>query len=95
MIEGYSMLVTTDESIRGIAQTASGHAGTAMQLSIDAVEQVFSLLAGYLLGRSASSAGIPGNPAFVATLLILREFMHHLKFSSINVADCLANPKGS
>jgi exopolyphosphatase/pppGpp-phosphohydrolase len=86
MIAGYSTLVTTDESIRAVAQIAGGHAGAAMQLPVDAIEQVFSLLVSHSLGRPASSAGIPGSPQFAATLLILREFMHHLKFSSINVA---------
>jgi exopolyphosphatase/pppGpp-phosphohydrolase len=85
MIAGYSTLVTTDESIREIAQIASGQTGSTMQLSIDAVEQIFSLLASYSLGRPASSAGIPGSITFAATLLILREFMHHLKFASIGI----------
>ncbi len=85
MIAGYSMLVTDDASIREIAHIATGHAGTALQLPIDAVEQVFSLLASHSLGRPASIAGISGSPAFAATLLILREFMHHLRFLSINV----------
>jgi hypothetical protein len=43
------------------------------------------LLASLVLGRPASSAGIPTNPAFAATLLILREFMHHLQFDSIRI----------
>jgi exopolyphosphatase/pppGpp-phosphohydrolase len=85
MIAGYSMLVTMDASIREIALITGIQAGPAMQLPVDGVEQTFSLLAGYLLGRPASIAGIPGDPAFAATLLILREFMHHLKFASVNV----------
>jgi exopolyphosphatase/pppGpp-phosphohydrolase len=91
MIAGYPMLVSPDETIREIAQIAGGPAGTSMHLSVDAVEQVFSLLAGHSPGRPASNAGIPGSPAFAATLLILREFMHHLKFSSISVTARLAN----
>jgi exopolyphosphatase/pppGpp-phosphohydrolase len=85
MIAGYSILVTSDASIREIAHIASGLVDSAVQLPIEAVEQVFSLLASYSLGRPASIAGIPANPEFAATLLILREFMHHLKFSSISV----------
>jgi len=75
MIAGYPTLVTSDPYIREIVHIASGHAGSAMQLTIDAVEQVFSLLASHSLGRPASSAGISSDPAFAATLLILREFM--------------------
>jgi exopolyphosphatase/pppGpp-phosphohydrolase len=85
MIAGYSTLVTSDPYIREIVHIASGHAGSAMQLTIDALEQVFSLLASHSLGRPASSAGISSNPAFAATLLILREFMHHLRFLAIHV----------
>jgi exopolyphosphatase/pppGpp-phosphohydrolase len=85
MIAGYSMLVTMDASVREIALISGMHAGPAMQLPVDAVEQTFSLLASYSHGRPASIAGIPGDSAFAATLLILREFMHHLKFASISV----------
>ena len=85
MMAGYAMLVTTDASVREIALIAGIQAGSAMHLPVDGVEQVFSLLAGYSLGRPASISGIPGDPAFAATLLILREFMHHLKFASISV----------
>lgn len=85
MIADHLTLVTTDTSIREIAHIASGHAGLELLLSIDDVERVFALLASHSLGRPASSAGIPGSLAFAATLLILREFMHHLRFSSISV----------
>ncbi len=85
LLAGYSILVTSDPYIREIVHIASGHAGSAMQLTIDAVEQVFSLLCSHSLGRPASRAGISSNPAFAATLLILREFMHHLRFVAINV----------
>lgn len=81
MVAGYPMLLTPDETIHEIARIAGSHAS----VPVDAVEQVFSLLASHSLGRPAASAGIPDSPAFAATLLILREFMHHLKFTSINV----------
>ena len=84
MVAG-SALVTTDAAIREIALVS----GVAMQpeliLTLDAVERSFESLAALSLGRPASSAGIPADAAFAATLLILREFMHHLQFSSISV----------
>lgn len=86
-VAGYPMLVTADAAIGQIARIAGGGKDTAPLLSIEQVEQVFALLAGHALGRPASSAGIPGGPAFAATLLILREFMHHLKFSAITLVD--------
>lgn len=85
MTAGYSMLVTSDPYIREIVHVASGHAGSAMQLTVDAIEQVFALLASHSPGRPPSIAGTSVNPAFAATLLILREFMHHLRFLAIHV----------
>lgn len=52
-------------------------------LSLDQVEHLFDLLAALSLGRPAASAGISGAPEFAATLLILRECMHHLKFDAV------------
>jgi exopolyphosphatase/pppGpp-phosphohydrolase len=85
IVAAYPTLISSDVSILEVAQIAGGHAGSALPLPIEAVEQVFALLASHSLGRPVSSAGIPDNPAFAATLLILREFMHHLKFTSISV----------
>ena len=62
-----------------------GVAGERMALPIDAVEGQFDLLAAFIFGRPASSAGIPADSSFAATLLILREFMHHLQFPAITI----------
>ncbi len=85
VVADYPNLYTTDDAIREIALIAAGHSGTALHLPVEAVEHVFSLLASHSLGRPASSAGISGSTAFAANLLILREFMQHLKFSSIGM----------
>lgn len=37
------------------------------------------------MGPPAGMAGIPTDAGFAATLLILREFMHHLDFTSITI----------
>lgn len=34
---------------------------------------------------TAAPAGLPTDARFAATLLILREFMHHLQFKSITI----------
>lgn len=57
--------------------------GPANLLSLDQVERLFDLLAALSMGRPAVSSGIPTDPAFAATLLILRESMHHLKFEAV------------
>lgn len=66
---------------------ALGHVveGAVNVLSLEQVERLFDLLAALSMGRPAASAGIPDAPAFAATLLILRETMHHLKFESVRL----------
>lgn len=59
--------------------------GPVKMLSIDQVERLFDLLAALSMGRPAASAGIPADPEFAATLLILRESMHHLKFDAVRL----------
>jgi len=49
------------------------------------MEKTFDRLASVSLGRPAAHEGLPDSTAFAATLLILREFMHHLKFASLTV----------
>ena len=80
-----STLFTADAAIREIALIAGVSRNSELILSLDAVELTFDKLAALALGRPASSAGIPVNAAFATALLILREFMHHLQFSSVTV----------
>ncbi len=82
-----SRLFTNDVAIREIAQMAGLVDQPVMQLGIAEVESTFDRLVYVLQGRPASSEGLPESPVFAATLLILREFMHHLAFSSINVFE--------
>ncbi|MDO8252268.1 MAG: alpha/beta hydrolase-fold protein [Rhodoferax sp.] len=82
-----SALHSTDPAVREIALMAGVPDQPELTLSIDAVEQTFERLAAVTLGRPASNDGIPANTAFAATLLILREFMHHLQFSAITVKE--------
>lgn len=80
-------LLTHDACVRALALRSGGLAGQNMLLSIDAVERQFDLLAALTQGRPATSAGIPTDIGFAATLLILREFMHHLQFSAIKITS--------
>ena len=80
-----SRLFTRDAGIREIALIAGLPDQPALTLSLETMEKTFDRLAAVSLGRPASHEGLPGNAAFAATLLILREFMHHLKFASITV----------
>lgn len=80
-----SVLYSTDPVVREIALMAGVTDQPALTLSIEAVEETFERLAAVTLGRPAASDNIPTDAAFAATLVILREFMHHLRFSSITV----------
>jgi exopolyphosphatase/pppGpp-phosphohydrolase len=80
-----SVLHASDPALHQIALLAGAKDGAEVTLPVDAVERLFDALAARVLGRPASSAGIPDDTAFAATLLILREFMHHLQFASIRI----------
>ena len=78
-------LFTNDAAIRKIALLAGLANQPVMHFGLAEVETTFDRLVSVLYGRPASAEGLPTNPGFAATLLILREFMHHLKFSLITV----------
>lgn len=80
-------LFTNDVAIREIALMAGLADQPVMNFGITEVEMTFDRLVSVLQGRPASSEGLPESPEFAATLLILREFMHHLKFPSISVVN--------
>lgn len=78
-------LYTQDDGIRQIAQLAGVAPAPTMVLSVQALEYTFDRLAALALGRPASSDVLPASTEFAATLLILRECVHHLQFPSITV----------
>jgi len=80
---GGSSLLTTDSTVRTIALLAGIPDQPSLRLPLDAMEQVFARLTAVTLGRPATQESIPDDPAFAATLLILRECMHHLKFPAV------------
>jgi exopolyphosphatase/pppGpp-phosphohydrolase len=80
-----SALFSTDAAIREIALLAGVPDRPELILGLEAMERIFGRLTTITLGRPAAQEGLPSSAAFAATLLILREFMHHLKFSSITV----------
>ncbi len=77
-------LFTADPEVRKIALLAGLRDSSAMVMHVGAVEGVFGRLASVAEGQPPSYAGIPTDSAFGATLLILREVMHHLHFSEIH-----------
>jgi len=68
---------TADEAVRDIALAAGIPPGAEMVLTIEAVENAFE--------RLTRPPGMPGDRRFAATLVLLREVMHHLHIGSVVV----------
>jgi len=85
LVQAGPRLYTMDAAIRAIAVMSGVAEGAPMELSIEAMERTFDRLTSIALGRPAPHEGLPQDRPFAATLLILREFMHHLQFASIGV----------
>ena len=81
MTEAQATHASTDERLRAWDAVAGP------TLSLDAVEQWFQRQASASLGHPGAMAGLPGGPAAAATLLILRECMHHLGHASVTLFD--------
>jgi exopolyphosphatase/pppGpp-phosphohydrolase len=80
-----AQLFSQDTAMREIAVLAGVPVQARMVLSLDAMERLFDRLALLVQGTPASQLGLPASNRFAATLLVLREFMHHLQFAQITV----------
>jgi hypothetical protein len=80
-----SILLTTDNLIKQVALLSGVAQASVMLLSLEAMEQVFNRFADIVSGRPATLDLLPDSPEFAATLLILREWMHHLRFEKIYI----------
>ncbi|MDO8279004.1 MAG: hypothetical protein Q7T63_12860 [Burkholderiaceae bacterium] len=85
--EAGAELVCQDAWVAGISRLSGVPPGSSATLSLDAMERTFLRLAAVSEGRPIAQDGLPDKPEFAATLLILREFMHHLRFASLTVVD--------
>jgi hypothetical protein len=85
MLRTRSILFTTDEVFRRVATTAGVSAGASMIFRREVVEQTFGRFVSEALGQTPRSNALAPDRESAAALLILREFMHHLQFASINV----------
>lgn len=79
-----SGLRTADPRVSEIARAAGLPTDGETTLSLGAVEQAFQRLAAQA-GRGPRSEGVPPGDEQAAALLILRELMHHLGFTTILV----------
>lgn len=61
------------------------------RLTMDEVEALFNRLVAVSQGRPVSREKLPTDKHFVAAMLILREFMHHLHFAEVSLPSALHN----
>lgn len=82
-----SGIYSTDERIREIVQyTLFEENQDELILTRVNIERVFNRLAAIITGLPASQDVLPASNTFAATLLILREVMHHLGFMYITIS---------
>ena len=78
---------STDAALHGLATLAGVPPGPQRVLTLDAMERLFNRLAAVSEGRPAAQEGLPEEPAFAGTLLVLRELIHHMPFASLVLVD--------
>lgn len=81
-----AQLFTDDASMAELAQWAGmPDKATSWLLTTEAVEHLFNRWVSLAQGRPASQDALPTTGQFSATLLVLREWLHHLGFLGITV----------
>ena len=80
-----SELFTSNESIASMLRTAEDEPKAAAAFSLVAVESIFDDLVAISSGRPRILESLPSDNATMATVLILREFLHHLQFERIGI----------
>lgn len=74
-------LVTSEQTVWEIAKVAGLEAEDRLKLKVDTVEAIFNRLVDVAYGTPASRLDVPENREFAATVLFLRELMHHARFT--------------
>ena len=87
-----SVLVSSDPYVNHLAGVAGMPAQASWVLSTATVEALFNQWADEVLGGGARPPTMPTNGSFAATLLVVREVLHHLAFSGVLVQRSLAEP---
>ena len=80
-----SMLITTDKIVPEIARTAAIGSMSEPMLSIEVVEQLYQRFAVVTSGAPGTQKESDFYAVHAATILILREAMHHLRYAAIRV----------
>ena len=83
---------SADAALHDLATLAGVPPGPHRVLTLDAMERLFNRLAAVSEGRPAAQEGLPDDPAFAGTLLVLRELMHHLPFATLVLVEGTTGP---
>ena len=81
-----SRCVTGDRGVARIADVLGVMPSPWVALTTDAVEDAFNRWVSIALGRPATQDTVPASAEFAASLLVLREWLHHLSFADILLA---------
>ena len=84
-LAGYETIYNRDDFIIHLAQLSKVDDAPVMAFARDRLESVFGQYAEISMGRPPSSVESDVSPLFYAQILLIREFMHHLKFNQLNV----------
>jgi hypothetical protein len=84
-LAGYQHVYNRDDFIIRLAHLSKVDDALVMAFSRDRLESVFGQYAEISMGRPPSSTESDVSPLFYAQILLIREFMHHLKFDQLNV----------
>ena len=84
-LAGYETIYNRDDFIIHLAQLSQVDDAPVMAFLRDRLELVFGQYAEISMGRPPSSVESDISPLFYAQILLIREFMHHLKFNQLNV----------
>ena len=82
-----AQLYTSEADLRTLASVSGVTQGSPQVLHVDAVEQTFSRLVMQSMGQAALQEALPASAQFFATVVFVRELMHHLHFSQIHILD--------
>jgi len=80
-------LYTTDVHVTRLFEAAGMEVKEGAVLHVGAVEQIFSRLVMQANGQSAGQDALPVSGTFYACVVVVRELMHHLSFSRIQLLD--------
>jgi hypothetical protein len=76
-------LFTSEADLQTLASVAGVSEGSQRVLHVDAVEQTFSRLVMQAMGQIPHQEALPDSARFFASVVFVRELMHHLHFPQI------------